>query len=178
MKLKATLILLALIIFTFGLVFALLYGVNRQTKTTEAPLPTDQAAQAYATQHQLLQTVTTIESIRLGGPTFKFLQGNDVQGNEKIVWLAGRDKHIKEYGSILLKDAVPKETILQKAAAKGVPESEIVDIFIAPYDYTSGKIVWFVRNKDIKKYMLFFDAKTGELIWEAYEDPTAWTLRD
>jgi len=49
-------------------------------------------------------------------------------------------------------------------------------ILIAPYDYTSGRITWFIREKSIRKHLITYDFKTGEVLGDVYQDPTAWKL--
>jgi uncharacterized protein YpmB len=175
---KAGLIISGILAVVFAMVFLILYGIGREDLKTEIPLPSDEAAKAYVLEHKLLADVVEVRTIHPGGPNFKSLQGIDEAGHEKIVWLTGKDKKITERGSVLIEEGLSKETILAKLLKdKNIKEEQIASIFIAPYDYTSGRIIWFVKEKDIRGHLLSYDYKTGELLFEIYQDPTAWKLK-
>jgi uncharacterized protein YpmB len=176
MKTKVTLILLAILAATGLIVFLLMQGVGHRDQAGEELIPSDSAAKAYVLQSKLLTTVTEIKRARPGGPVFKLVAGKDDAGNDKVVWLTGKDKSIMTKGTALLKDGVPRDQIVAKASAKGITPDQTLDMYVVPHDYESSKIVWFVQDKSDKKHMLWFDFKTGELMWEAYQDPTAWKL--
>lgn len=174
---KAGLIISGILVVVVAMVFLILYGIGREDLKTEIPLPSDEAAKAYVLKNKLLTNVVEISTVHPGGPNFKSLQGTDEAGREKIVWLTGKDKKITERGSILVKEGLNKATILAKLLKeKNIKEDQLAAILIAPYDYTSGRIVWFVREKDIRGHILTYDFKTGELLFEIYQDPTAWKL--
>ncbi|MEX2460651.1 MAG: hypothetical protein WD469_05030 [Paenibacillaceae bacterium] len=175
---KAGLIISGILVVVAAMVFLILYGVGgRGDLKTEIPLPTDEAAKAYVLEHKLLVNVVEIRTVHPGGPNFKSLQGTDEAGDEKLVWLTGNDKKITERGSVLIDVGLTKETILAKLLKdKNIKEEQIESIFVAPYDYTSGRIVWFVQENDIRGHILTYDFKTGELLFEIYKDPTAWKL--
>jgi uncharacterized protein YpmB len=140
------------------------------------PLPSDAAAKQFVLDKGLLADIKEIKRTRSGGPVFVMLRGTDATGVDRAVWVAGRDSTVKEYGSIPLKDGVSRETILEKLKAKNLTGDKIAELFVTPYDYTSGKITWFFRETGDRKHMIWFDFRTGEQIWEGYEDPTAWKL--
>jgi uncharacterized protein YpmB len=174
---KAGLIISGILVVVVAMVFLILYGVGREDLKTEIPLPSDQASKAYVLEHKLLVNVMAISTIHPGGPNFKALQGTDEAGKEKIVWLTGKDKKIKVRGSILVEEGLKKEIILAMLLKdKNIKEDQLATIIIAPYDYTSGRIVWFVKEKDIRGHILTYDFKTGQLLFEIYQDPTAWKL--
>jgi uncharacterized protein YpmB len=174
---KAALIVAALIVIITAIVFLILYGVGRQESLqTIIQLPSDNAAKAYAIDNKLLASVTDITTINAGGPNFKTLTGKDDTGSDKIVWLTGKDNKIVVRGSTLVKDGVDKQVVIDKLKEKNIPSDQIEAMFISPYDYTSGRIVWFIRVKDIRKHWLSYDYKTGEFLWEVFQDPTAWKL--
>ncbi|QGQ94143.1 hypothetical protein EHS13_04090 [Paenibacillus psychroresistens] len=174
---KAGLIITGILIVVSAMVYLVLYGINREDLKTEIPLPSDEAARAYVLEHKLLTTVEEIRTEHPGGPNFKSLQGTDEAGKVKIVWLTGKDTKIKERGSILVEEGLTKEFMLAKLLKeKNIKESDLKDIFIAPYDYTSGRIIWFAKEKDIRGHVLSYDFKTGELLFEIFQDPTAWKL--
>jgi len=176
-NMKALLILILVLGVTTGVVFLQVYGIgNRNEPKLGRPVPSDAAARAYVQEHQLLASVTRTESVVASGPTYMIVTGTDSAGAEKFVWLTGRDKKIESLGSILAKDGVPREQIVAKLAADNVPESEIQYLFAAPYDYNSGKIVWFAQDKSVRHRVFWFDFKTGELIRDDVLDPTAWSL--
>jgi uncharacterized protein YpmB len=177
MNIKAALIVTAIVALATGLVFLILYGVGgREDLKTTIPLPTDGAAKAYVLDKKLLVAVNEVKTINAGGPNFTMLQGTDEAGNDKLVWLTGKDNKIIERGSILVKEGVVQDIIMTKLKEKNITSDKIQEIFISPYDYTSGRIVWFVKEKDIRNHMLSYDFKTGEFLWEVYQDPTAWKL--
>jgi uncharacterized protein YpmB len=174
---KAGLIVAAIIVLITGLVFLILYGVGgRESMQTIIPLPSDTAAKAYVIDNKLLASVTDMTTINAGGPNFKTLTGKDDTGRDKIVWLTGKDDKIVVRGSALVKEGVDKQVIIDKLKEKNIPSDQIEAMFISPYDYTSGRIVWFIRVKDIRKHWLSYDYKTGEFLWEVFQDPTAWKL--
>jgi len=174
---KAGLIISGILVVVVAMVFLILYGVGREDLKTEIPLPSDQASKAYVLEQKLLVNVTAISTIHPGGPNFKALQGMDEAGKEKIVWLTGKDKKIKVRGSILVEEGLKKEIILAMLLKdKNIKEDQLATIIITPYDYTSGRIVWFVKEKDIRGHILTYDFKTGQLLFEIYQDPTAWKL--
>jgi len=174
---KAGLIISGILVVVVAMVFLILYGVGREDLKTEIPLPSDQASKAYVLEQKLLVNVTAISTIHPGGPNFKALQGTDEAGKEKIVWLTGKDKKIKVRGSILVEEGLKKEIILAMLLKdKNIKEDQLATIIITPYDYTSGRIVWFVKEKDIRGHILTYDFKTGQLLFEIYQDPTAWKL--
>lgn len=174
---KATAILVAILAATTALVFIILYGIGgRGVEKTILPLPTDAAAKAYVLQHNLLTNVTLTELIKSGGPHFKMLHGTDEAGLEKLVWLTGKDNDITVRGMVHLREGLSRESILVKLNEMNITPEKIQSMHITPYDYTSNRIVWFIKENDIKKHMLSFDFKTGEFLWDVYEDPTAWKL--
>jgi uncharacterized protein YpmB len=177
MNVKAALILAAVVALITAMVFLILYGIGgRQNLQTTIPLPSDKAAQAYVLDKKLLASVSKITTINAGGPNFTMLQGNDEAGNAAIVWLTGKDNEIVVRGSALVKDGVPREAVIAKLKEKNIDSTQIEDMFISPYDYTSGRIIWFVREKNIRKHWLSYDFKTGEFLWDVFQDPTAWKL--
>ncbi|MDB5053383.1 MAG: putative rane protein [Bacilli bacterium] len=177
MNVKAALILAAVLALITAMIFLILYGIGgRQNLQTTIPLPSDKAAQAYVLDKKLLVSVSKITTINAGGPNFTMLQGNDEAGNAAIVWLTGKDNEIVVRGSTLVKDGVPQETVIAKLKEKNIDSTQIEDMFISPYDYTSGRIIWFVREKNIRKHWLSYDFKTGEFLWDVFQDPTAWKL--
>ena len=177
MKVKAVLILLLILAGTGTLVGLLVYGgVRNNEKSAEMPLPTATAAEKFVLESGLLTNVEDTVTLRSGGPVFLQLQGKDNEGNDKLVWVAGRDESIKEYGNVRTRDGVTRETIVSKLEEKAIGEDAIRDLFIAPYDYKSGKIVWFFRKTGDRKHMIWFDFITGDQVWEGYEAPTAWKL--
>jgi uncharacterized protein YpmB len=174
---KAGLIISGILIVVVAMVFLILYGIGREDLKTEIPLPSDEAAKAYVLEHKFLVNVVEVRTVHPGGPNFKSLQGKDESGHEKIVWLTGKDNKIVERGSILIEQGLSKETILTKLRKdKNIKPEQIASIFIAPYDYTSRRIIWFVKEKDIRGHLLSYDYKTGELLFEIYQDPAAWKL--
>jgi uncharacterized protein YpmB len=174
---KAGLIITGILIVVSAMVYLVLYGINREDLKTEIPLPSDEAAKAYVLEHKLLTKVEEIRTEHPGGPNFKSLQGTDEAGKEKIVWLTGKDTKIIERGSILVEEGLSKETMLAKLLKdKNIKEADLASIFIAPYDYTSGRIIWFAKEKDIRGHVLSYDFKTGQLLFEIFQDPTAWKL--
>jgi uncharacterized protein YpmB len=174
---KAGLIISGILIAVTALVFLILYGIGREDLKTEIPLPSDAAAKAYVLEHKLLVEVNEITIVHPGGPNFKSLLGKDETGQEKFVWLTGKDNKIVERGSVLVKEGLTKLDILAKLAKeKNITQAQIEAMFIAPYDYKSGRIIWFVKEKDIRGHMLSYDYITGELLFEIYQDPTAWKL--
>ncbi|WP_040949706.1 hypothetical protein [Gorillibacterium massiliense] len=177
MKAKAVLILLGILVGVGLLVGLLLYGSMRNNeKTAEMPLPGADAAKQFVLDKGLLANVQETSTLRSGGPVFLELKGTDGAGVDKTVWVAGKSSQIKEYGAVLTQDGVSRESILAKLKDKGITEDQVRDLFITPYDYTSGKITWFFREKGDRKHMIWFDYTTGEQVWEGYEDPTAWKL--
>jgi uncharacterized protein YpmB len=174
---KAGLIISGILVVVIAMVFLILYGIGREDLKTEIPLPSDAAARAYVLEHKLLVEVNQIQIVRPGGPNFKSVQGKDEAGQEKLVWLTGKDNKIVERGSVLVKEGLTKLDILAKLAKdKNITEAQIEAMFITPYDYTSGRIVWFVREKDVRGHILSYDFKTGELLFEVYQDPSAWKM--
>jgi uncharacterized protein YpmB len=174
---KAGLIISGILVVVIAIVFLILYGIGREDLKTEIPLPSDAAAKAYVLQHKLLVEVSQIQVVRPGGPNFKALQGKDQAGEEKLVWLTGKDNKIVERGSALVKEGISKLDMLAKLAKdKNITQAQIEAMFITPYDYTSGRIVWFVREKDVRGHILTYDYKTGELLFEVYQDPAAWKM--
>jgi uncharacterized protein YpmB len=174
---KAGLIIGGILIAVIAMVFLILYGVGREDLKTEIPLPSDAAAKTYVLEHKLLAEVNRMEIIRPGGPNFKAIEGKDEAGLDKLVWLTGKDKKIVERGSVLVKDGLTKLDMLAKLAKeKNITQAQIEAMFVTPYDYKSGRIVWFVREKDIRGHILSYDFKTGELLFEIYQDPTAWKM--
>lgn len=179
MKWKALLILTAMVVLSVGAVFLLLYGFGRDDQSVKAAmLPSDEEAKQYVLDNKLLADVRELQKIRVGGPTFKMVTGFDEKGQEKIVWLTLEKKEIKSYGSVFPKDGVTKEQIIAQVKEKGIEQENIRDIFIAPYDYISDKIVWFVLKKGEKGHMIWYDFKTGDPVWEAYQEPTSWSLKN
>lgn len=177
MKMKATLITMAILAVVGVMVALLVYGgMNNNKKTAEEPLPSMQAAKTYALDHKLLASITDVKKTRPGGPVFQMVSGKDASGQDKLVWLAGKDNNITKYGDVLLKDGLPRSEIIAKLKEKNIPEENLLDLYVTPHDYTSGKIVWFAQEKGDKKHMLWFDFQTGDQIWEGYQDPTAWKL--
>jgi uncharacterized protein YpmB len=174
---KAALIVTALIVFITAIVLLILYGIGgRESLQTIIPLPSDNAAKAYAIDNKLLASVADTTIINAGGPNFKTLTGKDDTGSDKMVWLTGKDNKIVVRGSALVKEGVDKQAVIDKLKEKNIPSGQIEAIFVSPYDYTSGRIVWFIRVKDIRKHWLSYDYKTGEFLWEVFQDPTAWKL--
>jgi uncharacterized protein YpmB len=174
---KAGLIIGGILVVVIVMVFLMLYGIGREDLKTEIPLPSDAAAKAYVLEHKLLVEVNQIQIVRPGGPNFKSILGKDEAGQEKFVWLTGKDNKIVERGSVLVKEGLTKPDILAKLAKdKNITESQIAAMFISPYDYTSGRIVWFVREKDVRGHILSYDYKTGELLFEVYQEPSAWKM--
>jgi uncharacterized protein YpmB len=174
---KAGLIIGGILVVVVAMVFLILFGIGREDLKTEIPLPSDAAAKAYVLEHKLLKDVVEIRTIHPGGPNFKSLQGTDEAGKEKIVWLTGKDTKIVERGTVFVQEGLTKQFILDKVLKeKNIKEDQIAAIFISPYDYTSGRIIWFVKEKDIREHMLSYDFKTGQLLFEVYQDPTAWKL--
>src|SRR5665647_1325937 len=162
---KAGLIISGILVVVVAMVFLILYGVGREDLKTEIPLPSDQASKAYVLEQKLLVNVMAISTIHPGGPNFKALQGTDEAGKEKIVWLTGKDKKIKVRGSILVEEGLKKEIILAMLLKdKNIKEDQLATIIITPYDYTSGRIVWFVKEKDIRGHILTYDFKTSQLL--------------
>jgi uncharacterized protein YpmB len=174
---KAGLIISGILAIVVAMVFLVLYGIGREDLKTEIPLPSNEAAKAYVIEHKLLANVGEIRTVHPGGPNFISLQGTDEAGHEKLIWLTGKDKKITERGSVLVAEGLSKEIILAKLLKeKNIKAEQIESLFIAPYDYTSERIIWFVREKDIRGHILTYDYKTGELLFEIYQDPTAWKL--
>ncbi|WP_409342900.1 hypothetical protein [Paenibacillus sp. MBLB4367] len=179
MKWKALLILIAIVALSVGAVFVLLYGFGRDDQAVKAALlPSDEEAKQYVLDNKLLSEIREQQKIRVGGPTFKMVTGFDAQGQEKIVWLTLEKKQIKSYGSAFTKDGVTKDLILAKAKEKNVQPENIKEMYIAPYDYVSDKIVWFILEKGERGHMLWYDFKTGDPVWEAYQEPTSWSLKN
>ncbi|GIP34977.1 hypothetical protein [Paenibacillus sp. J2TS4] len=176
MKLKATLILLALLAGTTLIVFLLMYGTGNQNlrQNMAKDLPTHDAAQAYVLDQKLLASVDEIQAIHPGGPSFLMLTGKDDNGLDKYVWVAGKDDSIEVYGAVLETDGVAEQAIVESLQAKGIETDQIAEMHIVPHDYRSQNIVWFVREKGEKRHMLWYDFATGDLVWEAYGEPTAW----
>jgi uncharacterized protein YpmB len=176
-NMKAGLIISGILVVVVAMVLLVLYGVGREDLKTEIPLPSVEASKAYVLDKKLLTNITEISTIHPGGPNFIAVQGTDEAGKEKIVWLTGKDKKITVRGSISLDEGLKKEDILAKLLKdKNIKEEQLATIIIAPYDYQSGRIVWFAREKDIRGHILTYDFKTGELLFEIYQDPTAWKL--
>jgi uncharacterized protein YpmB len=174
---KAGLIISGILVVVVAMVFLILYGVGREDLKTEIPLPSDAAAKAYVLENKLLVDVVEIRIIHPGGPNFKEVQGTDAQGQDKRVWLTGKDKKIVERGTALVQAGVTKEIVLAHLLKdKNITADQIETMFITPYDYTSGRITWFVKIKDIRGHMLSYDFKTGEFLFEVFQDPTAWKL--
>jgi uncharacterized protein YpmB len=180
MRTKAILIMFGILIFVGALVMLLLFGVGNQDgdRVGSLPVPSDTAARAYVLDHNLLAAVAEIKSINVGGPTFKMLIGTDTAGKVKAEWLTGDDNKITEHASVMMQDGITQEQVLPKLMEKGIDPAQIETICVTPYNYTSHQIVWFVRIKGIKGHMLWYDFKTGEPVWEAYADPTAWSIRN
>lgn len=179
MKWKAAIILTIIVAVTVGAVFLLLYGFSRDDKAIKvAMLPSNDVAKQYIMDNKLLTGIRELRTARVGGPAFMMATGTDDQGNEKIVWLTGEKlDSIKMYGSSLIKDGIPKQQIIEKAKEKGVMPDQIKDMFVAPYDYTSQKLVWFILEKGDRQHMLWYDFQTGDPVWEAYQEPTSWSLK-
>ena len=176
-NLKAASIILALLVAVTGLVYLLLYGVGGRSEVKSIlPLPTDNAAKAYVLDKKLLVSINTVTEINAGGPNFKAIEGTDNTGNDKTVWLTGKDDNIVERGSALLKDGLSKEAIYAKLLEKKISRDQVEEMFISPYDYTSGTIIWFVRTVDIRKHWITYDYKTGEVLSDLFQDPNAWKL--
>jgi uncharacterized protein YpmB len=180
MRTKAILIIIGILIIVGALVALLLYGIgNRESaRVGSLPVPSDTAARAYVLDHKLLVAVEEIQSINVGGPTFKMLTGTDAAGKVKAEWLTGDDTKITEQASVMLEDGITKAQVLPQLLAKGIDPQQIEMMSVTPYDYTSHRMVWFVRVKGIKGHMLWYDFKTGEPVWEAFADPTAWSIRN
>ncbi|MFD0867905.1 Uncharacterized protein conserved in bacteria [Chlamydia abortus] len=176
MKLKATLILLALFAGTTLIVFLLMYGTGNPNlrQNTARDLPSHDAARAYVLDHKLLASVDQIQALYPGGPAFLMLSGRDDNGQVKYVWVAGPDESIEVYGTALESEGVPETDIAEALKKKGIETDQIAEIYAVPRDYTSKKIVWYVREKGEKRHMLWYEYETGELYWEAYGEPTAW----
>lgn len=176
MKLKATLILLGIIGASCAIVFLLLYGVGRSDEhlQTVAPLPSNDAATAYVIDNKLLTDVDQIKQILPGGPSFLMLTGTDDAGQQRHVWVTGNDDDIKDYGSVAVDEGQSEEQILQALEEQGIGADEVAEMFVTPYDYTSGKFTWFVRETGVKRHMLWFNYDDGSLFWEAFGDFTAW----
>jgi uncharacterized protein YpmB len=177
MKTKVTLITLAIFAVVGLMVYGLTYGIgNRKAVNSAKSLPSDAAARAFVLEQKLLTNVTEVRAVKPAGPEFKVLSGLDASGAEKVVFLTGTDNHIVNEGSVFLKDGVPREQIVEKMKEKGIPPEQTQDLVVTRHNYATDKVIWFGMDKDIKRHMLFYDFKTGDLIWEAYEDPTAWKL--
>ncbi|WNQ12193.1 hypothetical protein MJA45_03840 [Paenibacillus aurantius] len=175
-KMKATLILLAILGVTGLLVYLLILGGMRNDTQTVLTLPSESEARAYVLDKKLLASASKIEKTRSGGPEFLMVDGFDAEGNPKAVWLAVKDKSIKVFGSALYKEGVTKESIVAKVKEKGIAEDQIRYIYPTAYDYTSNKVIWYVQEQGDKKHMLMYDFHNGDLLWEGYQDPTAWKL--
>jgi uncharacterized protein YpmB len=180
MRTKAILFIIGILIFVGVLVALLLYGLGNRdgSRVGGLTVPSDAAAKAYVLDHKLLVAVEEIKSINVGGPTFKMLIGSDAAGKAKGEWLTGDDNKITEQASVMLQDGVTKEQVLPKLQEKGIDPMQIEAMYVTPYNYTSHQMVWFIRIKGIKGHMLWYDFKTGEPVWEAYSDPTAWSIRN
>ncbi|WP_010276187.1 hypothetical protein [Paenibacillus senegalensis] len=176
MKLKATLILLGILGGSCAIVFLLLFGVGRSDEhlQTIVPLPSNQAATNYVIENKLLSEVDEIKQILPGGPSFLMLTGTDENGQKRHVWVNGKDDAIQDYGSVAIDEGQSEEQIRRQLEEQGIGEDDIAEIFVTPYDYTSGKYTWFVRETGVKRHMLWYDYYDGSLFWEAFGDFTAW----
>lgn len=176
MKLKATLILLGILGGSCAMVFLLLYGIGRSDESlqTIVPLPSNQAATNYVIENKLLSEVDQIKQILPGGPSFLMLTGKDENGQQRHVWVNGDDDSIQDYGSVAADEGQSEEQIRSQLEEQGIGADDIAEIFVTPYDYTSDKYTWFVRETGVKRHMLWYDYHDGTLFWEAYGDFTAW----
>jgi len=176
-NMKALLIILAILLVIAGLVYLLLYGIGgRQSLVNVLPLPSNHAAETYVLDNKLLSQVSSVNTIDAGGPVFTAVIGTDGAGDSKTVWLTGKDNQITVRGSAVMKEGLSKTDIYNKLLLKKITRDQVDALFTSPYDYTSGKIIWFVQIHDIRNHWITYDFKTGAVISDVYQDPTAFKL--
>lgn len=133
-------------------------------------VPSDQEAQQFIDEHQLLATVIKRKAVPIRfvpyGPAYLLVIGRDSAGEDKAIWLV-RDyasKQVKLVDSVLLKEGVSERYIREKVAPLAPPGTvPIVSLMpIALQQHPEERFGWYVTFANDETMILGF--KSGEIL--------------
>jgi uncharacterized protein YpmB len=130
--------------------------------------PSAMAARAYMVDQKVLKTVHEA-NFSEPGPVFMRVTGVDEAGQEKVVWLKGRDQ-IQVHAIAYLKDGISRADMRAKLPEHGIDPEKVVEFNVDLFRGYPENVSWLIRERlDNGQYRSeWFDFKTGERITVRY----------